>query len=762
MTPEVDTEPKGPSDELRHHAEHSVVLPNGARLCLDGARLALFDADPDRPGRWLSADALVRLQPGVLWNRLELAEQVHTLGSRAAHRCLALLGLSRLRARKTGEHRAVRGELRSLESAAVDSVLEADESLLVVAPTRVRLEFHSPVLGPVARRATLVLSDRRCLLVAVSRAGDVESEDLGGPLSVDGRTLVSPARRLPLPRVFEPFVGCLSLEPADRALEVARLCFPERHTNPALSVLLSEVARRGDERARWLSWFVAIERNEDAPFPPSLSNARTVDPEALWRGFGLPGDRLDALFEALPRDPHFDARVIDWATREWQGDRARSLEAQARLESDLAFAERLLGRGRVERARQVADDCLRSLARPRVQDALLPGVDSPRASAQLRLYELLLRTSRDAHERLELRLALLRLQPLHSVHLDAIVHLDTSANSGGALGERAGQVLSCLTECAPRDPNELAPRIRPLPADVLERRLRRDLGVDEPALGERFKVWVAKEPRPDALALRQYCERITRADSPILRVVDDAATLLGLGHVDIYVSRGDDDVGVRAYVGERPFVLIGSQHLDESTSYAMTAAELRFALTAELLHVRVGNVRVGQRDVWRGALLKGRTGLDVALGVLPLLKGLKLADRLGVVTAKVSLPQVGRVLEVGRKAISETPTSEAHGLSPAAEKLLETQRTLQLWADRAGLLCAGSFTAALRAMALSRHDTSRAARDFATAGVLEVIERHRTADPVAFEYLMLRIGSLISFYVSDEYSALAMAEPATG
>jgi hypothetical protein len=749
MTPEVDTEPKVPRADLRENAERSVLLPSGARLCLDGARVALFDADPAQSGRWLSSEALVRLDRGVVWHRLELGEQVHALRPGLAKQCLTLLALARLRQRGSAEHAPVRGELDALTQAAVDTVLAPDELLLVAAPTRVRLESNSTALGPVKSRAVLLLSDSRCLLVAVSQAGDVASQELCD-VRLEQNDLVASVRRLRLPAAFVPFADCFALGPVDRALEVVRRCFAERSSNGALVRLLEVLAQRGEERAAWVHWFRCLEQDRSCPFPDLLRSPGAVEPAALWRHFGLPVALLDDVFAALPRDEHFDALVVDWATRQWHSDRARTLADAARVASDVVFAERLLRRGQRERARQVADDCLASLQPPQVQQAQLPGSEPlPSVQARLRLHQVRLSTSDDAAERLEQRVRLLRLQPLESAHLRAI------ADDQGPLARRAERVLDCLMRAAPRDNSDRARRVRSLPADVLERQLRRDVGAVRPALGERMKTWVAKEPRPDAALLRHYCERVTRADAPILRIVDEAATLLGVGHVEIYVSRGDDDVGVRAFEAQRPFVLIGGQHLDESTSYAMTPDELRFAVAAELLHLRVGNVRVGSRDVLRGALHKGRAGLDVALGVLPLFKGLKLVDRLGVVTAKMSLPQVGRALDVGRQAMDGTSPNQAHGLSPAAEKLLATQRASQLWADRVGLLCAGSFVSAVRAIAITRHDTARAARDLAQAGVLEVLAKHRTSDPAAFDYLELRIANLVSFFVSDEYTSLA-------
>jgi hypothetical protein len=751
MNPEVDTEPKGHTGDPGELADRTVALPSGARLCLFGAKVVLFDAGRVE-GRWLSPNALVRLERGVVWHRLELGEQVHVLRTSVLDECLEVLALGKLEAGSVKRHVPLRGHADAVLTAALGNVLEVDELLLVVARTRLRLPLSSPVLGDVEVRAFLVISDCRCLLVGVSAAGDIVVRELERP-RVEGRELVAQGLRLPLPDAAAPFASCLSLPPLERALETARICFAERDSNRAITDLLDELARRGDERAQWVHWFRHQELDSLMPLPDSLRAKSAVDPGALFRQFAFPEPLLDEVFANLPRGEYVDALVVDWATREWHLARAQNQDAGQRLASDATFAQRLLARGRRERARQVADDCLSSLPPPAVPDAVLPGsTPSDTTRARVKLHHVRLSSSDGVAEQFEQRVRLLRLEPLEAAHLRAI------ADGSGPLARRASAVLDFLVARVPRDSTTTHRRVRPVPADVLERRLRREVGIEDPALSERVKTWIAKEPRPDAGALRHYCERITRRDSPILGIVDEAATLLGLGHVEIYVSRGDDDVGVRAFGSERPFVLIGGQHLDEGTSYAMTPDELRFAIAAELLHVRVGNVRVGHRDVLRGALHKGRTGLDVALGVLPLLKGLAFVDRLGVATAKVSLPKVGQALEMGRQVVDGAHAGEPHGLSPAAEKLLSAQRALQLWADRVGLLGCGSFGSALRAMAITRHDTVRAARDFENSGVLRVLEDQRNSDPVAFDYLRLRVANLVTFFVSDEYSALTSGD----
>ena len=113
-------------------------------------------------------------------------------------------------------------------------------------------------------------------------------------------------------------------------------------------------------------------------------------------------------------------------------------------------------------------------------------------------------------------------------------------------------------------------------------------------------------------------------------------------------------------------------------------------------------------------------------------------------------------------APDEAVTGEAHGLSAAAEKLIERQREMQLYADRVGLLAAGSLAAAARAMLIVRHDTARAARDLSSAGVLEVVERHRAGEPEVFRYFLERLANLVLFSLDSDFPALrALAQRPT-
>lgn len=741
--------------------ERFVVLPSGERLALFASGAGLVHPESGVV-MGLSPQVHIGLSRGVLWHRLELGDKKYSVRSGVLAEALTILGLHRLRARRRCRRPVLLDKgVGPLWQSAVAAVLDAEALPLLLVPTKTRLVGQSRVLGEVKPLARLLLSDRGCDLIAVSKVGDVLIEPLAPPFSFDDKWLVTPSRRVHTWRWLDPHQEAFGQVATDRVLTVARYAFSHADVEARrVASFLEPACEKGDLRALWVHWFLLLVSGDDVPFPDALQRGLDVDPSALFASWKFPSAELDRIFARLPPEERFDALAEKWAERVFREQRIaeeRGRHAPAERvarRADLEFARRLRRRNRPERARRVLSEARHMLPRPSVLHADRPfAVLDHIVADRVRLEQECLELADTAEERLETQLRLLALRPLSKSVLSAV------CEAPDGLGARAREVLTCLTEAALPEPEDVPRRRSPLAADVVDRRLRRDLGDFEPSLGLRFKTWIATEPRPDAALLKHYCERVTRADAPILRIVDEAATVLGLGHIDVYVSRGDDDVGIRAYDNKRPFLLVGGRHLDGTTTYAMTSRELSFCVGTELLHLRAGNARVSSRDVWRGAFQTGRKGLDVAFGVLPLLQGLKLANRLSLVTAKLSLPQVGKFLDatgkVQRAMAAADEGNEAHGLSPAAEKLIEQQRELQLWADRVGILCSGSFRSAIRAITITRHDTARVARELMSEGLLAVADRHHKAEPDAFEYLMLRVANLSSFYVSDEYGILA-------
>ena len=108
--------------------------------------------------------------------------------------------------------------------------------------------------------------------------------------------------------------------------------------------------------------------------------------------------------------------------------------------------------------------------------------------------------------------------------------------------------------------------------------------------------------------------------------------------------------------------------------------------------------------MWNGAWQTGRSGLDLLFTTLPVLRGIRLVDRIQDLLDLYRIPVVGKVLERGMNKVFEKrrarllESPEAVHIAPAYEDLLAAHRAMQLTADRAGLLLCGDLRSAIRSI----------------------------------------------------------------
>ncbi|MFO7563560.1 MAG: hypothetical protein R6X02_13015, partial [Enhygromyxa sp.] len=269
----------------------------------------------------------------------------------------------------------------------------------------------------------------------------------------------------------------------------------------------------------------------------------------------------------------------------------------------------------------------------------------------------------------------------------------------------------------------------------------------------RLQGTLAKVAVPDCSVLKSYCERANLVSNPALAAaLTDATMLLGLGGVEVFVSRGDKSVGMRAYEGGTSFLLIGGAHLDPSSDAHLDPEALRFAVAAELAHLRYKHSRVTSDEVWAGTFDLGLTGLGVLIAAAPLLTRLK-------GPAKHLLDKVGApAIDRWRKRLSQR---DAHSLVSDNSQVIAAHRVMQLSADRAGLLVCGDPRAAIRAMFAVNPAYLSSWPLVVSHGLRAALTRElRDDDPrerERLEDLAVRVAALLSFYLSDEYAQLRAA-----
>jgi hypothetical protein len=575
--------------------------------------------------------------------------------------------------------------------------------------------------------------------------------------------------------LYTELAPAAGLSPADRTLEIARLNWLGKSGKGALAYarkLLELSARAGEPRALALSFLVSAELGEPEaarPDPtaafPALRSAPVTALSELWVGWEMSTASGHAL---LARLRERGEAVEPWALELHASVHARldADDGDERARADIELAAHMIAAGERERARSILEARLATLPSEALED-LLPASDADLTrgaggqTLRIRAHELLAETRGGKDERTLAELA--RLQPLVVSRIAALAQ-----TAQGDLGERAHDVLAVL------EPGGLVTeRERPsaepdkaLTDDLLFGLVRHPLAREGGALLGKLQTLLAAVPIPDPALLRDYVEKLSaEQQSAAADALAESSRLFGLRRLGAFVSRGKKGIGLRSYEGPEPFVLLGGRHLEVAGPFGMTAGELRFALAAEVAHLRFGHSRVTSSEVWAGALEKGKQGLDLALGVLPLLRGLKLARQINEVVQRVPMGALQRVATSANKLRrgvqkklaprgAEPPAASAEVLSALNEEVVAAHRVMQLTADRAGLLACRDLTAALRAMMLVRADYQEELEVAEKEGI-DVVLARRTADgKMVHQDLAVRVAALLSFYLSSDWVRL--------
>jgi hypothetical protein len=438
---------------------------------------------------------------------------------------------------------------------------------------------------------------------------------------------------------------------------------------------------------------------------------------------------------------------------------------------DFVFVEHLLALDHAEPALELLAIRRRALPSEQLQDLLPPSPTRGGQQIRIELYELaasahaqlgdgevtalgeLARLQPLVRERIEQLIT--RLRERDPTERDASEPAEAQVDSLLARAERVRELLDdvgglglAAAEQAVGETSEPR-RVRALGEQQLEL-LRHPAARADGVLG-RLQGALAKVVVPDCSVLKSYCERANLARDPALaRALTDATVVLGLGGVEVFISRGDKAVGARAYEGGTSFLLIGGDHVNASSDAFLDEGALRFAVAAELAHLRYAHSRVTSNEVWAGTVDLGLTGLGMLIVAAPMLKGLKAPAK--HLLDKVGAPAITR----WRKKLEGR---DVHSLANDNSQVIAAQRVMQLTADRAGLLVCGDPRAAIRAM-FSVHPGylsswplvgSHGLRTALTRELRDADEHERLED------LAVRVAALLSFYLSDEYALLRAA-----
>ena len=690
--------------------------------------------------------------------------------------------------------------------------LEPDEVLLAWLETAEHRLLSSDALPTETAPVRFLLTDRQCALVALNEVGQhkrLPLQDLRLDVEVGtGRCRVRcGTASWTTTRLNSEHYRALAQVPeytgAGRVLEVARL---ERAPYPrrALRLLhgLGERAAAAEQVVR-----AALRHELDAVPLQELGTAEALAAarehsgahlDERLRGWGIsPEVRVAVVVLGVDQEPEQASWFLPLHDSAHAEILAGELDPDEEARADIVFAEHLVLAGESERAAELLERRLGQLPDEQLSD-LLPPADADLTAGQagqahrIRTLELLAIARGGEHPDPEVLAELVRLQPLVAGRLEALAD-----HPPPGLEERIAEVRALHAELAPGpdDQGRLA-----TPGTLAEQDLhglRHPLAREEGLLGW-VQSWLAVQEAPDRSTLKRYCEQLSpKRHAAPLHALTSATIALGTPGLEAYVSHGVLGHGFRAYEDEPSYLLIGGQHLYEDSIELMTPAELRFAVGAEVAHLRFQHNRVTSSEVWEGTVDKVKKALDLAATALsfgaPIGRVLDHKATYSILSSAFSAATLSRIYTLGEsgEAISTVGLSVAEavgsgtavvekaqgvtgGVTTAMDKMREytgaqgrsrtlgvdqrqlvvAHRVMQLTADRAGLLLAGDIRAAVRAVFLCGPDGLAELPVAEQHGLERALSRRGPEGEILHQDLAIRVGALLSFYLSEDYARL--------
>lgn len=426
-----------------------------------------------------------------------------------------------------------------------------------------------------------------------------------------------------------------------------------------------------------------------------------------------------------------------------------------RLNFEFEYLQHLLSANSHQEALTLAQELFASLP-PETSQDLIPELsledEDRKQTYRIQLLDFIAQAKQNDTSQLIELTQLARLEPLRLPRLQA---LKAAANS--PLKERVQECIEVISEkefildkySSKKYPTE------PLPTESVEH-IQSLMNSD---LVSKVQSWLATVKAPDINQVRSYNEQITGQNDPayLLTKVISIQRVLKMTPIDCYLTRGDKAGEIRGHAGANPFLMIGHDLVDKESPRELGDSELLFLLATEMAHIKFKHAKITSQDVWRGSLEKG----VLAAQFLPMLGGAFKA--LSIPVAKVPISPIlekgsSTLQQLGNTGLFEYAKSHWDSYLDSDsvpenrdDAMLEMSRLMQFVADRIGLVVCGNIKAAVRGMFHASDAAFKNVPFVGMYGIKSLAEQENDEGRLAYEQLTLRIASLMSFYLTQEY-----------
>ena len=426
---------------------------------------------------------------------------------------------------------------------------------------------------------------------------------------------------------------------------------------------------------------------------------------------------------------------------------------------DLKFAEHLISANEKAEAVSVLENLLNSVPDDTILE-LLPNETTDfvnKKNGQLLKVSILELLSQAKNNSPEYRNKLAQLQPFSKERLTEISQQNENEQSA-----HAQELLNLLENQNLKAESYLPSEstYSTVPPKMFETFLRHPASRETGILYS-IQKWISKIEIPDRTIVKSFSETLNQTNYPeCYNTAKSIASVFGLDKTELYLARGEKSEGIVGFEANPSFMLIGHKHLDPQSNSFLKLPELEFALGCEFAHLYFKHSRITSDDLWRGAIEKSYLFVETLVNVMPV-TGLVCKSVLDIKKFKSISEIFSKSIDVNNLVSKASKITELYTsydkLNSKEEKeltLVAVSRLMQLTADRAGLMFCNNITAAIRGIFLCSTNYLPLLQEAEKLGLAEFLNQRNNDGKLKYLELNIRISSLFSFYLSQEYLEL--------
>ena len=278
--------------------------------------------------------------------------------------------------------------------------------------------------------------------------------------------------------------------------------------------------------------------------------------------------------------------------------------------------------------------------------------------------------------------------------------------------------------------------------------------------------------------IEEYCEQVTQSNHPeLFLTIARLSEFFEIVPPKCFISRGKIGISVRN--SERPFIFIGSEHLNPENDRHLSLSELVFLIGTKAEYIKSGHLLLTGTELWKSLGAVSFDGFLIALQCLPaggflgklthhfasaglkkIYKKSKYSNMQKLLDFFTKSPEQQTVEqsdadESGKKSEAVKGNVEGGQDSLLNQQIVEFARHAVYTADRAGLLvCNHVGTACSAIFKLAKGQAYDDMGSIARDGLLHMLSRQdQRGHFLYFEYAR-RLNELIKFALSEEYVTL--------